>query len=67
MEMGEVIERDLGTSGVEHEPPCVAKDSCSADIGTNNEVPEEKPSTDEGFVTATRRTLHDIVVWWIER
>ena len=67
MEVGELVEGDLGSFGVEHEPPCVAEDCCAADVDANDHVAEEEPATNEGFIAFAGRAAHDIVVWRVER
>lgn len=67
MEAGQLAEADLGALGVVHEPPGIAGHSGEADVGADDEVAEEQPATDEGLVTLTRATLHDVVIRRVER
>lgn len=67
MEMGKLIEADLRSCAVEHKPPCISKDRCGADIGTNDHVTEEQPPVNEGFVTLAWLSFHDIMIRRVER
>ncbi len=64
--MGELVEGDLGSLRVEHEPPGVSRDSRETDVGSDNHVTEEEPAADEGFVTLPGLTLHDVMVGRVE-
>jgi hypothetical protein len=63
----ELVKGDLGTDGIEHEPPCIAKDSGCSDVSADDHVAEEQPSTHKRFIPAARRSSHDIMVWRIKR
>ncbi len=57
----ELVERDLRTIGVHGEPPGVAKDSGGTDVASDDHVPEEEPSANEGFLGVSRRVR---MIWW---
>lgn len=50
----ELIESDLGTSGIEHEPPCVSKHRRTPHINTDNHVAEEQPLANEWLTAVSR-------------
>jgi hypothetical protein len=66
VEMAQLVKGNLRASGVEHEPPRISKDRGGTNVRANNHVAEEQPTTDERLVTLARRTLHDVVVSWVE-
>ncbi len=61
-----MVERDLGTSGVEEEPPRIPGDGRETDIHPNDHIPEEEPSANDGLATVSWWYTHDAVVWWVE-
>lgn len=67
VEVGQLVEADLGTLRVEHEPPSITGDRGETDVGANDEIAEEEPSTDELLVTLPGVATHDIVVRGVER
>ena len=66
VEVRQLVEADLGTLRVEHEPPNVTGDRGETDVGTDDEITEEEPSTDELLVTLSGVAAHDIVVRRVE-
>lgn len=61
-----LVERDLGSLTVEHEPPRVAGHSGETDIRADDHITEEEPLGDQGLTAAPWRNTHDRVVWRVE-
>ena len=51
---------------IEHKPPGISKDGRTADISTDNHIPEEKPFANKGLAAISWRHTHDRVICWIE-
>ena len=66
MEMGKLVKVDLRSGTVKHEPPCISKDSGSANVSTNYHVTEEQPFTNQGFTAVSWRNPHDAVIGRVE-
>ena len=66
VEVTELVEGDLRTRGIEHEPPGVAEDGGGADVRADDHVGEEQPAADEGLVALAGLALHDVVVRGVE-
>lgn len=63
----QLIQRDLRTLWIEHEPPCVAKYSCRSDVCAYDHISEEQPSTHKRFAATARGSSHNVVIRWVER
>jgi hypothetical protein len=50
----ELIERDLRTSSIEHEPPCISKHRRASHINPNNHVAEEQPLANKWLTAVSR-------------
>lgn len=66
MKVRELIVRDLRSTRVKHEPPDITKDGGNTHIDTHSHISKEKPSADQGLLTTSRRTTHDVMVRGIE-
>src|SRR5947209_3984456 len=62
-----LIEGDLRSMLIQHEPPDIAKHSGGTHIGANDHVSEEQPPTNQCFISLPWRPVHDVVIRWIER
>ena len=65
-ETHQLVERNLRSARVEEEPPSVAKDGCTPDVGANDHVSEEEPLAHEWFPAVSRWVTHDRMVWRVE-
>ena len=66
MEVGELVEADLWSLRIEHEPPSIACYRSETNVCTNNHVAKEQPASNKWLITLTWLTLHDGMVRWIE-
>ena len=51
----QLIESNLGTAGIIHEPPCIPEHGGASNIHADNEIAEKQPFSDQRLVTIT---------WW---
>jgi hypothetical protein len=61
-----LVEADLRSALVEHEPPSISKDGRTSDVDANDHVSEEEPFRDERLGRVSRGRAHDRVVRSIE-
>lgn len=62
----QLVEGDLRTLRVKHEPPGVAEYGGAADVGSNDHVSEEEPAADERLSAVSGGHSHNRVVGRIE-
>ncbi len=66
LETNQLIERDLGTSGVVREPPGIPCDCRTTDVQSDDQITEEKPPADQGLPAVTWWNPHDAMIRRIE-
>ena len=60
------MERNLGATLVENEPPCITEDGGTANVSSDDEVPEEEPPINQRLSAISWRDFHDRMVRWVE-